>query len=239
MYDLLKGLTVIEGAAFVAGPSCGLYFAQMGADVIRFDQIGGGPDARRWPLGPQGQSLYWEGLNKGKRSIALDLSKPEGRELAQRIAASADGLFVTQLPRRGLPVLREAVGATLRPRLPAGDGLGRRDAGGGLHRQRLGRGADDDRTQRRSAPGEPRAARLGPAGRRLRGLRPAGGGAGAALERARAGGAAGAVGPGGGQPRQPRSVGGGAAFRATTGHAAATTCSAPSAATSPAPTASG
>ena len=101
MYDLLKGLTVVEGAAFIAGPSCGLYLAQMGAAVIRFDQIGGGPDANRWPLGPNDESLYWEGLNKGKRSIALDLSRPEGRELAQRIATGANGLFVTNFPVEG------------------------------------------------------------------------------------------------------------------------------------------
>jgi 2-methylfumaryl-CoA isomerase len=101
MYDLLKGMTVIEGAAFIAGPSCGLYLAQMGARVIRFDAVGGGPDARRWPLGNAGQSLYWEGLNKGKQSIAIDLGKPAGRELAQRIATSGDGLFVTNFPVNG------------------------------------------------------------------------------------------------------------------------------------------
>jgi 2-methylfumaryl-CoA isomerase len=101
MYDLLKGLTVVEGAAFIAGPSCGLYLAQMGATVIRFDQIGGGPDSRRWPIGPAGQSLYWEGLNKGKKSIALDLSRPEGRALAQRLATAGDGLFVTNFPVEG------------------------------------------------------------------------------------------------------------------------------------------
>ncbi|MEZ5737104.1 MAG: CoA transferase [Novosphingobium sp.] len=101
MYELLRGMTVVEGAAFVAGPSCALYLGQMGARVIRFDQIGGGPDARRWPLGPNDESLYWEGLNKGKLSIALDLRKPEGRELAQRLAAGGDGLFVTNFPVAG------------------------------------------------------------------------------------------------------------------------------------------
>jgi 2-methylfumaryl-CoA isomerase len=101
MYNLLSGLTVVEGAAFIAGPSCGLHFAQMGATVIRFDQIGGGPDSHRWPLGPHGQSLYWEGLNKGKKSVALDLSRPEGREIAQRLATAADGLFVTNFPAEG------------------------------------------------------------------------------------------------------------------------------------------
>lgn len=101
MYRLLDGLTIVEGAAFVAGPSCALYLAQLGARVIRFDQIGGGPDARRWPLGPNGESLYWEGLNKGKQSIALDLRRPEGRELAQRLATAGDGLFVTNFPVDG------------------------------------------------------------------------------------------------------------------------------------------
>lgn len=104
MYDLLKGLRIVEGAAFVAGPSCGLYLAQLGAEVIRFDTIGGGPDFNRWPLNARGRSLYWEGLNKGKKSIAIDLSRPEGRELAQRLATApgeGGGLFVTNFPARG------------------------------------------------------------------------------------------------------------------------------------------
>lgn len=104
MYDLLKGLRVVEGSAFVAGPTCGLYLAQMGAQVIRFDNIGGGPDFRRWPLSEGGDSLYWEGLNKGKLSVAIDLARPEGRELAQRLAAAPGedgGLFVTNFPVDG------------------------------------------------------------------------------------------------------------------------------------------
>ncbi|WP_397399607.1 CoA transferase [Phenylobacterium sp.] len=104
MYDLLKGLRVVEGSAFVAAPTCGLYLAQMGAEVIRFDNIGGGPDYRRWPLADNGASLYWEGLNKGKKSVALDLSGPAGREIAQRLAASPGddaGLFVTNFPVDG------------------------------------------------------------------------------------------------------------------------------------------
>ena len=105
MYELLKGMRVVEAAAFIAGPSCGLHLAQMGADVIRIDQIGGGPDFRRWPLDPVGgASLYWEGLNKAKRSVALDLSRPEGRDLAARIATAPGpdgGLFVTNFPVEG------------------------------------------------------------------------------------------------------------------------------------------
>jgi 2-methylfumaryl-CoA isomerase len=104
MYDLLKGLRVVEGSAFVAAPTCGLYLAQMGAEVIRFDNIGGGPDFRRWPLSAGGDSLYWEGLNKAKKSVALDLGRPEGREIAQRLATAPGddgGLFVTNFPVDG------------------------------------------------------------------------------------------------------------------------------------------
>jgi 2-methylfumaryl-CoA isomerase len=104
MYDLLKGLRVVEGSAFVAAPTCGLYLAQMGAEVIRFDSIGGGPDFRRWPLSEAGDSLYWEGLNKAKKSVAIDLARPEGREIAQRLAAAPGedgGLFVTNFPADG------------------------------------------------------------------------------------------------------------------------------------------
>ena len=98
-YDLLSGLRVVEGASFIAAPSCCLHMLQMGAEVIRFDPIGGGPDHGRWPKAPGGASLYWEGLNKGKKSIALDLGRPEGRELAQQLAAAPGkqgGLFVTK-----------------------------------------------------------------------------------------------------------------------------------------------
>ncbi|HET6969831.1 MAG TPA: CoA transferase [Phenylobacterium sp.] len=104
MYDLLKGLRVVEGSAFVAAPTCGLYLAQFGAEVIRFDNIGGGPDFRRWPLAENGASLYWEGLNKAKKSIAIDLASPRGREIAQRLAAAPGedgGLFVTNFPVDG------------------------------------------------------------------------------------------------------------------------------------------
>lgn len=105
MYDLLAGMRVVEGSAFVAGPSCALHLAQMGAEVIRFDAIGGGPDYRRWPLAPDGSaSLYWESLNKGKKSIALNLSSAEGRELAVALATAPGpqaGLFLTNYPVAG------------------------------------------------------------------------------------------------------------------------------------------
>jgi 2-methylfumaryl-CoA isomerase len=104
MYPLLRGMRVVECASFIAAPSCALHLQQMGAQVIRIDPIGGGPDARRWPLSANGASLYWEGLNKGKLSIAVDFASSEGRALvAQLVCAPGDGggLFVTNFPADG------------------------------------------------------------------------------------------------------------------------------------------
>ena len=95
---------MVEGSAFVAAPLGGMTLAQLGADVIRFDQIGGGLDYHRWPLAADGQSLFWAGLNKGKRSIQIDVRTPEGRELvAALIAAPGEqgGIFLTNFPARG------------------------------------------------------------------------------------------------------------------------------------------
>jgi 2-methylfumaryl-CoA isomerase len=78
--------------------------AQLGADVIRFDQIGGGLDFRRWPLTADGHSLYWAGLNKGKRSIAADLRNPEAQELLAALVCAPGpdgGIFLTNFPARG------------------------------------------------------------------------------------------------------------------------------------------
>jgi 2-methylfumaryl-CoA isomerase len=101
---MLSGLRVVEGSAFVAAPLGGLALAQLGADVIRFDTVGGGLDYKRWPVTDEGVSLYWAGLNKGKRSIAIDLSRAEGRELAtELITAPGDdaGIFLSNFPAQG------------------------------------------------------------------------------------------------------------------------------------------
>ena len=100
MYDLLAGLSVIEASSFVASPTAGLYCAQMGAEVIRVDQIGGGPDFRRWPVTAANGSLYWENLNRAKKSVALDLGRPEGREILQELVR-ATGQFITNFPVGG------------------------------------------------------------------------------------------------------------------------------------------
>jgi 2-methylfumaryl-CoA isomerase len=88
----LDGLRVLEVSSFVAAPLGGLTLAQLGADVIRIDPVGGGPDLGRWPLAPSGTSLYWTSLNKGKRSVTLNFRDAEGRRLlGALLAASGPG----------------------------------------------------------------------------------------------------------------------------------------------------
>ncbi|MGW3614021.1 CoA transferase [Micromonospora sp. NPDC005163] len=85
---VLEDVRVVEVDSFVAGPSAGMTIAQLGAEVIRIDPLGGAADHTRWPLAPSGASLYWAALNRGKRSVALNLGDPRGRELALELAAA-------------------------------------------------------------------------------------------------------------------------------------------------------
>jgi 2-methylfumaryl-CoA isomerase len=128
---MLSGLRIVEGSAFVAVPLGGMTLAQMGADVIRFDPIGGGLDYTRWPVTLDGQhSLFWAGFNKGKRSIAVDLRNPVGQELLTRlITAPGDdaGIFMTNFPIQGW-LDYEALRA-LREDLIMVNLVGRRDGG--------------------------------------------------------------------------------------------------------------
>jgi 2-methylfumaryl-CoA isomerase len=127
----LAGLRVVEGSAFVAAPLGGMTLAQLGADVIRFDPIGGGLDARRWPVTRDGaHSLFWNGLNRGKRSIAVNFRSPEGQALLTRLIAAPGpdaGIFSTNFPARGW-LAYDALAAH-RPDLVMVHLTGRRDGG--------------------------------------------------------------------------------------------------------------
>ncbi|HPF59989.1 MAG TPA: CoA transferase [Candidatus Competibacteraceae bacterium] len=105
MVSILKGLRIVEGTAFVAAPLAGMTLAQLGADVIRFDRIRGGLDHYRWPVTHDNKSLFWAGLNKGKRSIAVDVNTPRGQEIVTRLICGGSGpdtgIFVTNLRVRG------------------------------------------------------------------------------------------------------------------------------------------
>ncbi|MFI0445642.1 CoA transferase [Actinomadura sp. 6N118] len=84
----LRGMRIIEISSYVASPLSGMTLAQLGADVIRVEPVGGGADRTRWPLAESGTSLYWTGLNKGKRAIEVDLSAAEGRRLVGDLIVS-------------------------------------------------------------------------------------------------------------------------------------------------------
>ena len=105
MNNILSGLRVIESSAFVAVPMAGMTLSQMGAEVIRFDRLEGGLDARRMPYSPSGSSLFWSGMNKGKKSIAVDMKSPKGKELISNLVTAPGkgaGLFLTNLKVKGL-----------------------------------------------------------------------------------------------------------------------------------------
>ena len=101
----LQGLRIVEISGYVATPLCGMTLAQLGADVIRVEPVGGAPDRTRLPLAPSGTSLYWSGLNKGKRAITADLSTQAGRELVTDLVVER-GIVLTNsariLPFEGL-----------------------------------------------------------------------------------------------------------------------------------------
>jgi 2-methylfumaryl-CoA isomerase len=97
---ILSGLRIVEGSAFVAAPLGGLTLAQLGAEVIRFDPIAGGIDFKRWPLTKAQASLFWAGLNRGKKSIQVDLKSQKGRELISNLITApgeGSGIFLTNL----------------------------------------------------------------------------------------------------------------------------------------------
>jgi 2-methylfumaryl-CoA isomerase len=99
---VLAGLRVIEVSSFVAAPLGGMTLAQLGADVIRVDPVGGAADQTRWPRTADGASLYWAGMNKGKRSVTIDFRSPRGQALI------AD-LITAPGPDRGI-LLTNAIG---------------------------------------------------------------------------------------------------------------------------------
>jgi 2-methylfumaryl-CoA isomerase len=95
----LAGVRVVEISSFVAVPLAGMTLAQLGAEVIRVDPIGGAADYHRWPVTDDGTSIYWAGLNKGKRSVAANMRTPEGQNVVQRLIVDA-GVLVTNVVGR-------------------------------------------------------------------------------------------------------------------------------------------
>ena len=126
----LAGLRILEIASFVAAPLGGLTLAQLGAEVIRIDPVGGGADISRWPLAPSGTSLYWTGLNRGKRSVTVDFRSPQGRQIvSDLVTASGPGGGIVLTNAVGLPWLAYSALAGRRPDLIHLQIQGRHDGG--------------------------------------------------------------------------------------------------------------
>ncbi|MFM0304536.1 CoA transferase [Paraburkholderia sediminicola] len=114
----LEGIRVIEVCNVAAGPYCGMLLADMGADVIKVENPDGGDTLRSWPPISDGYSENFASLNRNKRSITLDLKKPDGLQLLRDLAQSADALIENNRPgvMNRLGVGYEAL-STLNPKL--------------------------------------------------------------------------------------------------------------------------
>jgi 2-methylfumaryl-CoA isomerase len=96
----LAGVRIVEISSFVAVPLAGMTLAQLGAEVVRVDPVGGAADYRRWPVTADGDSIYWAGLNKGKRSVAVDTRSSAGQQLVTRLIADAGVLITNAVGRQ-------------------------------------------------------------------------------------------------------------------------------------------
>jgi crotonobetainyl-CoA:carnitine CoA-transferase CaiB-like acyl-CoA transferase len=96
----LEGIRVLDLSRVLAGPYCTMLLADLGADVVKVERPGEGDETRTWgPPYVGGEAAYFLSVNRGKRSIAVDLGRPEGREIVRRLARGAD--VVLENFRRG------------------------------------------------------------------------------------------------------------------------------------------
>ncbi|GEK85405.1 CaiB/BaiF CoA transferase family protein [Microbacterium aerolatum] len=90
-YRPLAGIRVIDFTRLLAGPYATMTLAELGADVIKVEQPEIGDETRHWgPPFIHGASAYFHAINRGKRSIALDLTRPADQEIADRLIGTAD-----------------------------------------------------------------------------------------------------------------------------------------------------
>lgn len=89
----LDGITVLDLSRVLAGPYATMYLADMGAKVIKVERPGKGDDTRGYgPPFRRGESCYFMSINRGKKSVTIDLKHPQGLALVKRLARSADVL---------------------------------------------------------------------------------------------------------------------------------------------------
>jgi crotonobetainyl-CoA:carnitine CoA-transferase CaiB-like acyl-CoA transferase len=113
----LEGILVADFSRVLAGPFAAMLLGDLGADVIKVERPDGGDDTRAWgPPWRDGEATYYLGLNRNKRSLALDLAGEGDRELARRLGLRADVLIESFRP--GLMAQWGLDGETLRERNP-------------------------------------------------------------------------------------------------------------------------
>jgi len=98
----LEGVRVVEVAQYVAGPLAGSLLAELGAEVIKVEPPGGDAYRQVMPVAP-GIGRYFVPLNRGKRSVVLDLKSDAGRASLARVVATADILVHNSPPARAVP----------------------------------------------------------------------------------------------------------------------------------------
>src|SRR5216683_4073671 len=89
----LEGIRVIDLSRVIAGPWCGALLGDLGADVIKVEDTGGGDESRTWPPEVAGETAAYLLFNRNKRGMTLDLKTPEGAEVAKALVATADVLI--------------------------------------------------------------------------------------------------------------------------------------------------
>ena len=104
MSGVLDGVRVLDFGRYIAGPFCAALLADLGADVVRVERVGGGEDRFLVPLTAAGDGALFMQVNRNKRGMTLNPTKPEGREVVRRLAAGAD-VVVANLPDPALRAL--------------------------------------------------------------------------------------------------------------------------------------
>lgn len=104
MTGVLDRVRVLDFGRYIAGPFCAALLADLGADVVRVEKVGGGEDRFLVPLTPAGDGALFMQVNRNKRGMTLNPMKPEGRAVLRRLAARAD-VVVANLPDPALRAL--------------------------------------------------------------------------------------------------------------------------------------
>ena len=98
MSGVLDGIRVLDFGRYIAGPFCGMLLGDMGAEVIRIDRLAGSEDRFLVPIAETGEGPLFLALNRNKRSLTLNPTKPEGREIVRQLVKSAD-VVIANLPQ--------------------------------------------------------------------------------------------------------------------------------------------